>query len=222
MSDVVFREMRCSRWWTATLSAGRGGRVPRLPPFLRRVAKGLSSQTNRAAVAEELDVDPSTVTRRITDLREAFVLWLCYREKQLPGEGALVPRTRSQQKLYFTDPAYSQLTEGPSPDLSALSEQQLGMALWRNIEASRPGSFLDLGRVMHHRSPTRAEIDFVGPDLGEFAIESKYVDGRWRGPARTLQASRWRGIVATRSVLDLDTPELLAVPVSMLAWLIDT
>ena len=36
-----------------------------------------------------------------------------------------------------------------------------------------------------------------------------------------LTASRWRGIVATRSELDLDDPELMAVPVSMLAWLVD-
>ncbi len=186
------------------------------------MSKGLSSQTNRAAVAEELDVDPSTVTQRITDLREAFVLWLCYRENQLPVEGALVPRPRSQQKLYFTDPVYSHLTPGSPPDLSVQSEQQLGMALWRNIEQSQPGSFLDLSRVLHHRSATRAEIDFVGPDLGDLAIESKYVDGRWRKSAQTLKASRWRGLVATRSVLDLNTPDLLAVPVSMLAWLIDT
>lgn len=210
--EVVDRDALRRSLWSRTETAA----------FLRRVAKGLSSQTNRAAVAEELDVDPSTVTHRITDLREAFVLWLCYREKQLPGERVLVPRTRSQQKLYFTDPVYSRLTPGLPPDLSVRSEQQLGMALWRNIETSRPGSFLDLGRVMHHRSSTRAEIDFVGPDLGDLAIESKYVDGRWRRAARTLEASRWRGIVATRSVLDLDTPDLLAVPVSMLTWLIDT
>ena len=76
--------------------------------------------------------------------------------------------------------------------------------------------------MLHHRTDTGAEIDFVGPDFGDLAIESKYVDGRWRRSAgRTLTASRWRGIVATRSELDLDDPELMAVPVSMLAWLVD-
>ena len=72
------------------------------------------------------------------------------------------------------------------------------------------------------RSATGAEIDFVGPDFRGVAIESKYGDGRWRRSAgRTLAASPWRGVVATRTELDLGEPEMAAVPTAMLAWLID-
>ena len=108
-----------------------------------------------------------------------------------------------------------------APDPSALSEQQLGMALLRSFERGHPGSYMEFGRVLHHRTRTRQEIDFVGPGFGGIAIESKYVDGRWRRDAQTLAASGWRGIVATRSELNLEDGNVMAIPASMLAWMID-
>lgn len=102
-----------------------------------------------------------------------------------------------------------------------LSEQQLGLALLRNLERATPGDHLGFDRVLHHRSRTGSEIDFVGPDFGDLAIESKYVDGRWHGAAKTLRASRWQGIIATRTELNLTAPDVRAVPTSMLAWLLD-
>ena len=108
------------------------------------------------------------------------------------------------------------------PGASALSEQQLGMALWRSLERERAGSYLGFDRVLYHRSRTRPEIDFVGPDLGGWAIESKYVDGRWLRDAQTLRASEWQGIVATRSELNLDDPEVAAISAALLAWLLDS
>ena len=91
-----------------------------------------------------------------------------------------------------------------APDPSALSEQQLGMALLRSFERDHPGSYMKFDRVLHHRTRTRKEIDFVGPGLVGIAIESKYVDGRRQRDAQILVASGWRGIVATRSELNLD------------------
>ena len=64
--------------------------------------------------------------------------------------------------------------------------------------------------------------NFVGPEFGGWAIESKCVDGRWRRDAQTLRASGWRGIVATRSELNFDDPEVAAIPVALLAWLLDS
>lgn len=189
---------------------------PETAAFLRRITKGLSSTTNQASTASDLGVTPPTVKSRINDLCAAFILWPCHRENRLR------PQPRSQKKLYFTDPVYARLVAGPAPEPSVVSEQQLGLALLRSIEAQEPGSYTGFDRIMYHRSLSRTEIDFVGPDLGDVAIESKYVDNRWRGPAATLGASRWRGIVATRSVLDFENPELIAIPTSMLAWLVDT
>ena len=183
--------------------------------FVRRIAKGLCSPVNHTALADDLGVSQPTVRRRMDELREAFVVWPCYREE------ALRPRLNAQAKMYFTDPVYARLGSDEMPDESALSEQQLGMALLRSFERDRPGSFVEFDRVLYHRTRTRKEIDFVGPDFGGVAIESKYVDGRWRRDAQTLSASRWRGILATRTELNLEDAAVVAVPVAMLAWLVD-
>lgn len=206
LMEIVDRDALRRASWSRTATAA----------FLRRMTKGLSSCINQSSVAGDLGVTPPTVKSRINDLRAAFVLWPCYREN------GLRPQLRSQKKLYFTDPIYTRLAPGVPPDSSVLSEQQLGLALQRSIEAQVPGSFLDSEGVLFHRTNSGTEIDFVGPDLGSVAIESKYVNSRWRRRTRAVQASRWRGIIATRTVLNLESPELRAVPTSMLAWLLDT
>ncbi len=204
--EIVNRDALRRASWSRTEKAA----------FLRRMTKSLSSSINQSSAASDLGVTPPTIKSRIHDLCAAFIMWPCHRENSLR------PQPRSQRKLYFSDPIYTRLEPGPTPDVSVLSEQQLGMALLRNAEMSSTGTYFDFDRVLYHRSASRKEIDFVGPDLGEVAIESKYVDGRWRTPARTIQASRWRGIVATHTVMDLESPELMAIPTSMLTWLIDT
>ena len=150
---------------------------------MRRIGQGLCAPVNISAVADDIGVSSSSVRRRLDELREAFVVWPCYRED------ALRPKLSAQAKVYFTDPVYARLEVDVPPDASVLS---------------------------------RKEIDFVGPDLGGWAIESKYVDGRWRRDAQTLRASGWRGIVATRSELNLDDPEVAAIPAALLAWLLDS
>ena len=207
--------------------------------FMHRMARGLCSPVNYAALADDLGISQPTARRRIDELREAFVLWPCHRED------GLRPKLNAQAKTYFTDPVYARLVPGTPdaggdhwrgatplrgiagaldasvPDPSALSEQQLGMALLRSFEREHPGSYMECDRVLHHRTRTRKEIDFVGPGFGGIAIESKYVDGRWKRDVQTLAASGWRGIVATRSELNLEDARVMAVPASLLAWMID-
>ncbi len=185
--------------------------------FVQRLARGIASPTNCHDIGTDIGTSGNTVRRRIDALRESFVVWPCHREHDL------LPALRSQEKTYFTDPIYSRLSLRTQPitDFGLLSEQQLGMALVRSFARDDPGGYLNFDAVLHHRTPTRKEIDFVGPGFGDLAIESKYVDGeRWRKAARTMRASRWRGVMATRSALDLSDPELLAVPTAVLVWLI--
>ena len=186
--------------------------------MLRRLTRGLGSQINSSRLAREINVSLPTAQRRIDDLCESFVAWPVHREQ------GLRPNLRAQRKIYFTDPVYAQIGSGDAQtvDETALSEQQLGMALLRSSLRHSHSNYADFDRVLHFRSATNAEIDFVGPDFGGLAIESKYADGRWRSSVgRTLTASPWRGLVATRTELDLDEPETVAMPTAMLAWLID-
>lgn len=184
--------------------------------FLQRLVAGLGSPVNRSAIAGDIHTSANTVQRRVTALKDAFVLWPCHRSHNLH------PQLRAQEKLYFTDPIFTRLLASPPTDPGPLSEQQIGMALLRALERDEPGSYLESGRVLHHRNKSGTEIDFVSTALNGSAIESKYVDARWRRATRTLADSPWQGIVATRSVLDLEDPDLLAVPTALLAWLIDT
>ena len=189
---------------------------PQTTALLQRITRGLGSPVNHSALADDLGFAQPTIRRRLEELRDAFVLWPCHRE------AGLRPKVNARAKVYFLDPAYAAL--GPSPpDDSQLAEQQLGVALLRSRERARPGNYLDFADVLHHRSNTRREIDFVGPNFGGIAIESKFVDGRWKRNAQTLAASKWRGIVATRSELDMSASNnALAIPAGLLAWLVDS
>lgn len=189
---------------------------PQSAALLDRIARGLGSPTNVSATARSIGVQMSTTRRRLDDLHDAFVTWPCYLAKTLR------PQLRAQEKIYFTDPIFGRLTGGQLPDVTQLSEQQLGMVLMRRAERRQPGAFHNGDQVLYHRNGNGREIDFVGPGLGSVAIESKYVDGDSRRGLRTLRASPWPGIVATRSELNLDDPELPAVPASLLAWMLDT
>lgn len=205
--DVIHGEAFGKSAWSRTQAGA----------FVQRLAKGIASPTNHHDIATDTGTSAKTVRRRIDALRESFVVWPCHRDDDLR------PALRAQSKTYFADPVYTRLSArtGPPADFGPLSEQQLGMALVRSFARRAPGGYLDFDSVLHHRTPTRKEIDFVGPDFGNLAIESKYVDSdRWRRATRTMRASRWRGVVATRSALDLNDPELLAVPTALLAWLI--
>ena len=132
--------------------------------LIRRLASNLCSPLNVASLANDIGVDQGTVKRRIDNLRDAFVVWPCYREHDLR------PRLGAQSKLYFTDPIYTQLVDGndrmaagstaSGTDFTRLSQQQLGVALLRAIERAAPGSHTDFGQVLHHRTATRKEIRF--------------------------------------------------------------
>ena len=184
--------------------------------LLRRLTEGLCSPVNVANLSRELDVTSATMKQRLDELRESFVIWPAHRERR--GGAQL----RARFKIYFTDPVYARLADDDWLDLSVLSEQQLGMVLLRNLERSFPGAYIDFERVLYHRTEAGAEIDFAGPDFGGVAIESKYVDDGWRRRTlRTLKASPWEGIVATRGLLDLSDPKVAALPTAFLAWLLD-
>jgi uncharacterized protein len=192
--------------------------------LLNRLVLGLCSPFNISNAAEDIGLTNDTMTRRVRDLLDAYLVWTCPQA----DDTSWIPRHGSMSKLYFIDPLQAHLANHrnaayAAPDPTALVEQQIGMALRRRLDASAPGRWAEHDQILHVRTRTRKEIDFVGPELGRVAIESKYTEsGSWRGEAATVVASKYFGIVTTRNVLDLGRSDVWAVPAALLAYLIDT
>jgi uncharacterized protein len=188
--------------------------------LLVRLTKNLASPMNMTAVAEEIGVERNvTAQSRVTALVTSYLAWPCHKL----GDHNL-PNLAAQSKYYFTDSllariAHARLGQSPLADASAISEQQLGIALLRALECEYPGRFADF-TSMTYVVPTRKEIDFVSPLFPNLGFEGKYVDERWRQESLTLKTRFGRGVFATRSVLDL-SEAVWAIPAGMLVWLLN-
>jgi predicted AAA+ superfamily ATPase len=186
--------------------------------LLARVADGISSPLNASAIGREVGLGSHhAVNDRINDLAFAFQTWRCH---QVDRHGR--PNTGAQRKVYFIDPLIARLPSlrhaaHRTPDVTKLSEQQVGLALARAAAGGRADRFVAGETVMYERTKTGKEIDFVG--AGQVPIESKYVERSWKSEARTVASSHGRGILATRNVLDTDG-EVWAVPACVVAWLL--
>jgi uncharacterized protein len=186
--------------------------------LLARIAQGMCSPFNATSVARDVGLGSHhTVNDRINDLMFAFQIWKCH---QIDKSGR--PNTNSQRKLYFTDPLIARIpSERHSayepPDVSKLSQQQIGLALARAEANGQANAFVASDEVMYERTAT-SEIDFVGNAI-DVPFESKYVERAWRGESRALTSRYGRGIVATRNVLDTDG-DVWAVPASVVVWLL--
>ncbi len=191
--------------------------------FLERLVIGLGSPLNASAVARDVGLsDNHRVNDRIGALALALLAWRCHRRK---GE---LPSLRAQEKVYLLDPLIAHLPHlrderRRDPDDSQLTEQQLGMLLLRAVGGAEPEALLEGSAVMYERTSSDAEIDFVGPRLA-VAFEGKYVDGPWRRSAQTMRARSERGVMVTRTVLDLEEREgaarVWAVPAGIVGWLL--
>ncbi len=185
------------------------------------IATNLCSPINASQVARDVGL-PShqAAAERIEDLVRAFLAWRCHRIRDSR------PDTAAQRKLYFVDPLLAQLAHWrnpslPAPDAAKLTQQQIGLALARAVTPAAPAAFVHTDRVMYERTPTGAEIDFVGPDL-EIPFECKYTDRSWRREALTMKARHGRGVMVTRSPLLTGADEpVWAVPAGIVAWLLE-
>lgn len=166
--------------------------------ILRSLSSSLGSLFSVQGLAQAAGVAFATAESRLDALRRAFVAFPVHREQ------GLAPKSRSQSKWYFTDPRLARLGaefgSGSPPDATALSEQQLAVALLRALEEESPGAAIRHDRLLYYRSRTGAEIDFVSASFPASCVESKFVDRGWGRAFQTIEASgRSAGVVATRS-----------------------
>jgi hypothetical protein len=175
---------------------------------------------NASAIGRDVGLGSHhSVNDRINDLSFAFQTWRCH---QSDRHGR--PSTRAQRKMYFVDPLIARLPSRRhaaynTPDVTKLSEQQIGLALALAAAGGRADRFVAGEAVMYERTKTGKEIDFVGAN--QVPIESKYVERNWKSEARTVAAAHGRGILATRNLLDTDG-DVWAVPACIVAWLLGT
>jgi predicted AAA+ superfamily ATPase len=188
--------------------------------FLEQLGQGLASPSNVANLSQRLDIGSGpTVAARIDDLVTNFLAWKCPQIKnQAPNDAA-------QKKVYFTDPLIARIAalvdnHRNEPEISKLSEQQIGMAIARSIDRRSPGSFVLATRLMYYRAKTNKEIDFVGPDfIG--CIEGKYSDTGWRREAQTARANYSNAILASRREHELPNDGIWVTPAPALVWLLE-
>lgn len=192
----------------------------RILQLLSRIARNVASPLVASSVAEELELgNHHRVNDRIDDLVTGIQAWRC------PQRGKAEPSSKAPRKVYLTDPLLARLSAAiddqmQPPDISRISEQQLGMALLRAVERERPGAFIRGLRVQYVRTSTGAEIDFAGPDLPDLCVEGKYVDRNWKREAQTAAATFGAGLLGTRRALDM-TAAIWAVPAPFIALVLD-
>lgn len=167
---------------------------------------------NRTDMAESLGY----ATRQSFDVRlnrlvRTFAALWCH---QIDDVGRRVPG--AQSKLYLTDPILGwlgpQLRSGlPEPDFSHMTEACLGVALARAIDATESDRWTANDSIGYLRAGNRTEVDFApiparGPSgpMMTTPIEAKWVTAGWRSDARTIEGKFARGIVATRTITDLE------------------
>ena len=211
--DVIFRDA----FEASSLSESKAGAL------YSRIVEGMGSPANLASIASDIGVDTHTVIRHTDYLRDAFLSWSCPRR----ADDAWLSLEGAQSKLYAADPLLARLMHvrnqhRPDVDPTALAEMQIGMAV-RRRQVAGGASWTGEDRLFYWRTATRKEIDFVSDDLGGAAIEGKYTEERWRQESATVNASEWRGVLATRNMLDAESRDKAwAVPAALLAFLIDT
>lgn len=199
---------------------GTGTTPAQVQAMLARLTKGLGSPLSIESLRQDTGVESAHTARaRLQDLIFAYLAWPCH---QRAGNH---PKLSAQSKYYFIDPLMARLaplrSEGlvAEAQVPAISEQQLGLELVRNVERGQPGSYPHFSEVMYQRTSTK-EVDFSGPRFGPLGFEGKYVDSGWKREAVTVRSAFGFGVLATRGVLDT-SGDVWAVPAPFVAWMLN-
>lgn len=164
---------------------------------------------------------------RVNRLVRTFAAVWCH---QVDEQGRRV--AGAQSKLYLADPILawlgSQLRSGlPPPDFTHLTEACLGVALARAVDGTEPARWTANDSIGYLRTGSGNEVDFApiparGPSgsMMTTPIEAKWVATGWRSEAKTIEGKFGGGVVATRTITDLQHPSW-AVPAPTVALLLN-
>lgn len=210
----------------------RGASIPAGDALLTRVTRALGSQTNWSDLARQMDVplgrhatgptSHHTLRSYIELMAGGYFLFIVHFWRLGPATNDL----SRNRKLFFADPLLHTVAldraPGLRPNLPALVENAIGMALFRRYEPPDrlAETFVAPERLHVWRTGRGGEIDFVAGPRGALEIvEVKYQNapGR-RAAAAAAQALPGRPVVmATKS--ELSTAESYSlIPASLLLW----
>lgn len=198
-----------------------------LPLLLEGISDRSSSPLNTSKASRDLNYTRNVFERRLNRLINTFAaLW----SPQRNDRGAVV--SSAQAKLYLSDPLLawlpSYLRRGlATPDFTRLTEQVLAMTFAGAIDRLEEGRWISQDTIGYARTTSGNEVDLCPVHLPDGAVgssmsvpvESKWVDQGWKSESRTIQAKYHRGIMATKSILDM-SGEVWAVPAPLVALLV--
>ena len=198
-----------------------------LPILISTLVERGTSPLNVRATAAALGITRESLTPRLHRLVACFAaLWCPQRDEA--GRSVV----GAQSKLYLADPLLAWLPAHaraglPSPSMTTLTEMTLGACLARSVDLREEGRWVAGDTIGYVRTQSFGEIDLAPVPVPSpagtrqtVAIESKWVDAGWRAEARAIENKYKGGILATKSILDLDHPTW-AIPAPLVALLLE-
>lgn len=194
--------------------------------LLAELQRRAGSPLNVTATATRLGYVNSSFALRLTRLVRNFAGMWC---PQLDDAGRR--RSGSQSKFYLMDPLLGwlghQLRSGiEPPDMTALNESALALALAAAIERCQPGRWMGQDTIGYVRTGGGKEVDFGpvpvptgGAVMETTPLEAKWVSQGWRPEARVIEGRFGRGIVATKDIFDY-AHQAWALPAPVVALLL--
>lgn len=196
--------------------------------LIERAGISLGSTLSWQSAADAMGVGSHNTAQEYTrSLAESFLLMTLY---YWDMNGGFEPR--KQRKLYLMDPLIGQLPSrlelgSRTPNEDGIIECLVAIGLFRSASRQVTQSEGSLSALGYWRSRDGREIDFVVPSRSgkegatRIPVEVKGDSAsELKGAAISIQRSFGRGIVATRSVINLEG-EVLRIPVAVLLAALD-
>ncbi|MFN8110661.1 MAG: AAA family ATPase [Thermoleophilia bacterium] len=198
-----------------------------IPLLLAGLSTRSTSPLNATKTAQHLGYSTRPLfERRLHRLIASFAVLAC---PHRDDDGRVI--AGGQPKYYLTDPLLAWLPTHlragiASPDLTMLTEATLATTLARRIDVLNEGRWAAGDTIGYTRTDSGNEVDLCPIWVPTAAgmepttpLESKWVDSGWRAEAKVIENKYGRGVLATKSILDLESPSW-AIPAPLLALLL--
>ncbi len=189
---------------------------------VEHVVRGLGSSTEWTSLGESLGADRRTAEDYARMLALMFSVLILH--KLDPKRWG--PQLRAQRKLYLVDPLLAYLPRrirqvAVDPDVPALVENVVMMALFRSEERMLAEDFAVPQMLFYWKSQSGGEVDaIIGRTKQQSAIEVKYKGDVRPKDIAALTRSFPRGVVTTRETFDLSNRNFPRIPVPLFLWVL--